>query len=272
MGMNQLNTFIKQHKIWFGLLVLALVVVIAGLLLRSRQTRYGELSEPLKKGNVVESVYGIGTVTAKNSYQLKVGVTSSIIQIFVREGDHVQRGQKLVLLEGGTNFSAPFAGTVTYLPAKVGETVFPQSIVMNLVDLLDRYIIVSLEQRGAIRVRQGQVAKISFDSLRDLTFDGVVQSVYSNENQFLVRINVSSLPPQLLPGMTADVAITTGEHKNVLVVPLAAINEGQVTIKRGSKRQTVSVQTGIVDGAFAEVTSGDLQEGDQIYLRKKIKP
>ncbi len=270
--MKQITTWIQRHRLRTALMILGIAVVITILVMRKRSQVGAELTEPLKKGTVIESVYGIGTVTAKNSYQLKVGVTSGIQQIFVREGDSVQRGQKLLLLQGGASFSAPFAGTVTYLPAKVGETVFPQSIVMSLVDLVDRYIIVSLEQRGAIRVRPGQRAKISFDNLRDMTFEGVVQSVYSNESNFLVRITVASLPPQLLPGMTADVAITISEHPDVLVIPLTAIEDGQVVVQRGRRKENVSVQTGVVDGAFAEVLSGDLKEGDRLYFRKKMKP
>jgi len=72
--------------------------------------------------------------------------------------------------------------------------------------------------------------------------------------------------------MTADVAITIGEHPDVLVIPLAAIEGSQVLVKRGRGREAVDVKTGIVDGAFAEVVSGDLREGEQLYLKRKKKP
>jgi hypothetical protein len=63
----------------------------------------------------VESVYGIGMVTATRSFQLKLGVTSTIRRLFVREGDQVRRGQQLADLDG-VPFSAPFDGTITLLP------------------------------------------------------------------------------------------------------------------------------------------------------------
>lgn len=236
---------------------------------RDRGAEQGAYSEPLKKGTVLESVYGIGTVTATKSYQLRFGVTSTIRRIYVREGDPVKRGDALVESDGGVTFSAPFEGTVTYLPVKVGETVFPQSIILNLVDLRDRYVVVSLEQRGALRVRQNQKARISFDSMRGEAFDGTVQALYSNDNNFLVRIGVADLPPQVLPGMTADVAIAIAEKAGVLLAPLSAIEDGKVLVKRSlGKPKAVAVQTGIVDGAMAEIASGEVSEGDQLYVKK----
>lgn len=261
---------IKKNQLKIIIPIVA-VVVIAAIALRKQSSNQYQITDPIKRSNIVESVFGIGTVTAKNSYQLKVGITSGVSAIFVREGEQVQKGQRLITLEGGTSFSAPFDGTITYLPVKVGETVFPQSIVMSVVDLLDRYLIVSLEQRAAMRVRVGQKARISFDSQRDLTFEGIVQAVYSNESNFLVRITVNSLPNQILPGMTADVAITIGEHKDALVIPIAAIENSEVMVKSGSSKKSVPVKTGIVDGAYAEIVSGDLKEGDQLFLRQKIK-
>lgn len=254
-------------------LFLAAVVAgaaIAGVAIHRRQRDLGPLSEPLTRGPVVESVYGIGTVTARNSYQLKLGVTSTISRLFVNEGDFVKKGQKLVEIDAGTTFPAPFDGTITYLPVKAGETVFAQAVILTLADLADRYVVVSLEQRGAVRVRQGQKARMSFDSMRETSFDGVVQSIYSYENTFLVRIGVTNLPPQLLPGMTADVGIVIAEHPDVLSVPTAAIDRGTVLVRRGAGRaEEVAIKTGIVDGARAEVVSGDLKEGDQVYLRGK---
>jgi multidrug efflux pump subunit AcrA (membrane-fusion protein) len=264
------------RKYRFVALALVVVFILAGLLLaRTRATKkeLGRLSEPLRRGTIVERVYGIGTVTARNIYRMKVGVTSVLRQLFVAEGDVVKRGQKLVAFEDSGVRTAPFDGTVTYLPVKAGESVFAQALVLTLVDLTDRYVVVSLEQRAAVRVRQGQTAKLSFENMRENAFEGVVQSLYSNENNFLVRINVNDLPPQLLPGMTADVAITINEHPNALVVPTAAIDVGKVYVQRGvGSPTTIAIRSGIVDGTMAEVLEGDLKEGDRIYLRERVGP
>jgi multidrug efflux pump subunit AcrA (membrane-fusion protein) len=254
-----------------ALLAAAIVVAAAAVGWRATSQQGETLSEPIKKGLIVESVYGIGTVTAIRSFQLKLGVTSTIQRVFVKEGDQVTRDQRLVDLDGVV-FNAPFSGTITLLPFKTGETVFPQAVILSLVDLQDRYVLVTLEQQAALRVRRGQKAKLSFDSLREESYDGLVEAIYSSDNNFFVRIGIGGLPSQILPGMTADVAIGITEHRDALIVPVAAIDAGKVYVKRGLGTSTVAVQTGIIDGAMAEIVGGDVREGERLAIRKKVGP
>jgi membrane fusion protein, macrolide-specific efflux system len=255
----------KEHKIVTAAVAVFVVVAVI-LAIRSIQSRNERLTEPLKKGSIIESVYGIGTVSPNRRFDLKVGVTSTIRRLYVQEGDQVKRAQPLVQLDD-VIFNAPFAGTITSLPFKVGETVFAATPVLSVVDLRDRYLVVSLEQRGALRVRPGQKARISFDSMRGEAYGGEVESVYSHDNNFLVRIDVSSLPPQILPGMTADVAVAIAERRDVLLAPAAAIDAGKVYVRRGPGRpRAVEVKIGIVDGTMAEIVAGDVHEGDRLVI------
>lgn len=225
------------------------------------------LTEPLKKGTIQESVYGIGTVTANRSYQMKTGVISTVLRLFVREGDDVKKGQRLIDLDGIGILTAPFDGTVTSLSYKVGETVFSQSVVMTVTNLSDRYVTVSLEQQAALRITRGMPVRLSIDSMRDQVFSGKVEAVYSSGSDFLARIGVDGLPPTVLPGMTADVAISIQEKKDVLVIPVTALSLDGVLVKRGSEKPCrITVKTGIIDGAKAEVSSGDLREGDRLLI------
>ena len=43
-----------------------------------------------KIGDVVESIYGLGTVTADQTYRFRAGVNSIVGKVFVKEGDLVQ--------------------------------------------------------------------------------------------------------------------------------------------------------------------------------------
>lgn len=267
--MNSFFSWIKNHKFLSSFFVLLLIFLVSMGFNRAKHTESFLLSEPISKGPIIESVYGIGTVTATKSYSLKYGVNTTIKKIYVKEGDFVQAQQVLLEMLDGNNFKAPFAGTITSLPYKVGENVLAQSSVLTLVDLEDRYIVVSLEQRSALLVHAGQKAKLSFDGLRKESYAGIVQSVYSNDNNFLVRIDASTLPLQILPGMTADVAISIGDPHNALLVPIAAIDDDKVHVKLNRGIKTVSIKTGLADGAMAEILSGDLHEGDRLVMHTK---
>ena len=262
-----------SQKTWIVALLLALSASILTYKLKTLSSNKDLLSEPIKKGSVLDSVYGIGMVTATHSFSFKSGISCTVEKILVQEGDTIKKGQALLELAGVGKVRAPFAGTVTNIPVNVGESVFAQSILINVVDLQDRYLTVTLEQRGALRVRAGQSARISFDSMRDQPFMGQVQAIYSNNNNFLVRIKIGTLAPQILPGMSGDVAISIREKKEVLLIPISAVDKGKVSVVRGiSAPRTVDIVTGIIDGAMAEIASGDLQEGDRVVIRMKGTP
>jgi multidrug efflux pump subunit AcrA (membrane-fusion protein) len=225
----------------------------------------GQTARP-KTGTVVESVYGIGTVTARHTYQLKLGISDTLRKLFVQEGDRVPRNAPLVALTDHGTVRAPFAGVLTSLPYKEGETLFPELPVLTLTDLRNPYVVVSLEQSGIIPVRRGQEAFLSFESLRGSRWEGRVASVYPRDGEFYVNIEAPDLPSGVLVGMTCDVAIQVASKENVLQVPVAALDKGWVTLRRGGKTRKVELQTGITDGAWVEVTGGDLKADDLLLL------
>lgn len=271
--MEYLLKTIKKYPFRVGVIGLGIILFLVFLRFKTLGSHGDSLSAPIKKGSIIESVYGVGTVKAKHSYALKVGVTATVQHIYASEGDEVKRGQNLIKLDGMEMVRAPFEGTITYFPSQEGETVFAQGIILNLVNLKERYIVVSLEQRAAIRVRPGQKAKLSFENMREQNYSGVVEALYSNNGQFLVRIQADHLPPQILPDMVADVSIHIAEHQNVKLIPTSAIELGKVFVyRKGEKTKTVEIQTGLMDDSMAEILSGEIEEGDQVYLRARVKP
>jgi multidrug efflux pump subunit AcrA (membrane-fusion protein) len=217
----------------------------------------------------VESVYGIGTVTARHTYDLKVGVTGTLSHLYVHEGDNAAKGAPLVSFLDGQLVRAPFTGVVTALTYKEGETVFPQIPVLSLTDLKDPYVVVSLEQSGALRVKAGQAAFLSFENLRDQKITGKVTSIYPKDGQFFVNIEAPGLPTQVLVGMTSDVAIQVAQKDDVLQVPLVAVAQGKVKLVRNGITKSVPVKLGAMDGTWGEVLDGDLTPEDTLVLPGK---
>jgi macrolide-specific efflux system membrane fusion protein len=76
------------------------------------------------------------------------------------------------------------------------------------------------------------------------------------------------LAENVLPGMTADVAIEVNRKDKVLLVPLSAISDGRIKVKRDGKRKTVKLSIGSVDGNWAEVLEGDIDLKDQIMVSR----
>lgn len=222
-----------------------------------------------KVGPMVEAVYGIGTVTARHDFELKLGVTDTLMKLYVQEGDSVAQGRPLVAFSDGRLVHAPFAGVVTSVTYKEGETVFPQIPVLTLTDPKDPYVVVSLEQSGALRVKSGQPAVLSFEDLREQKLNGTVTSIYPKDGQFFADIEVQGMPPEVLVGMTADVAIQVAQKEGVLQVPLVALHQGGVRVLRNGLPKTVPIKVGAVDGTWAEVLSGDIHPDDTLLVPEK---
>lgn len=257
--------WIKKHKLW---LILGLAV-IAGCTMGLRIWKAWSQRVYPKIGNMVESVYGIGTVTARHTYQLKLGVSDTLAKLYVDEGAAVEKGQALIALVDNHTVRAPFAGVITSLPYKEGESVFPQVPVLTLTDLKNPYIVVTLEQSGAIPVHCGQKAFLSFESLRSQKIDGTVSAIYPKDGEFYVNIEAPGLPNGILVGMTCDVAIQVAAKENVLQVPLVAVDRGTVTLLKGGIPKKVAVKVGATDGQWTEITDKSVQPDDTLLLPGK---
>lgn len=257
-------------------LSLFVIFLIIGAIYATRfyiHANSGKLSDPIRRGDIIDAVYGIGTVTAYKRLSLNPLVGGTVEKTFVVEGDLVKKGSPLLQAENGVIYRAPFDGIVNYFPYKTGENTYSTTPMLILTDISDRYIVVNMEQQGALRVKTGQAAKISFDSLRESVFDGKVSSVYSYAGNFLARIDSINLPEAVLPDMTCDVAIIIKVHKDALLIPIAAFENGSVWVKRGAQipRET-PVQLGVNDGTWAEVLNGDLKVDDRVLIRKQVTP
>lgn len=228
----------------------------------------GERMSP-RMGPVVEAVYGLGTVIAPQSFQVRAAVNQSVREVFVKEGDTVKAGAPLIAFDDAGIRSAPFAGTVTSVLLKKGEILFPATSALILVNLTDLHIEVSLEQQAVLRVQKDQKVWVSFESVRGERFEGRVQSVFPRDAQFMVRINLERFPDGTLPGMTADVAIEIGRKENVLSIPLRAVSSGRVTVRRAGRTVKETVKLGILDGQWAEVVSGNLLPDDELLVRSQ---
>lgn len=256
----------QRYKwIWSSVVVaLVLVVVLAIMLVRNNQFEY---VNP-RYGPIVEAIYGLGKVKTDRVYEVKLGVTKIVKNIYVHEGAIVKKGDRLVRFDGGLLFSAPFDGVVTFVALHEEQYVFPQQPVIRIEDLDTKYIEVSLEQQGAMRVQPGLPVRVVFESIRGEVLKGKVVAIFSRNEEFLAHIEVP-LAGNVLPGMTADVAIEVSRRERALLIPLSSVSDGRVKLRRDGKRTAMKLKIGSIDGNWAEVVEGDIRETDEILIRRR---
>jgi multidrug efflux pump subunit AcrA (membrane-fusion protein) len=253
----------KKSVLTITALLLAVTIGTAAYYLRQRQY---EIVHP-KKGDLTEAVYGLGKVKSSKRFEAIVGVMSTVSRRFVNEGDAVKKGAPLIEFESHAVFRAPFPGTVTLAKLYEGETALPGIAVVRVEDLNNRYIEISLEQAAILRIKPGLKAKISFESQRGKIHDGVVTAIFPREDEFLVNVSIEDLDVNVLPGMSADVSIEVGTISNATLIPVKAIQNGVVTVRKDGRWKKIKVEVGHVDGISAEVKGDALSPDDEIRIK-----
>jgi HlyD family secretion protein len=173
---------------------------------------------------------------------------------------------------------APIKGTVLSVAVEKGTMVASAltnvsggSAVMTVADLANLRIVGAIDQAQIGRVQVGQRVDIRVDAYADKVFAGVVDRVSplgvetSSVVTFDVEIVIKDEKVGLLKsGMNADVEIVTSEQKDVLLVPLLAVqSRGRARYVRLQGGEERPVQIGSTDGTNMVVLEG-LAEGDMV--------
>ncbi|EMY71002.1 efflux RND transporter periplasmic adaptor subunit [Leptospira vanthielii] len=246
-----------------GFIVVMVLIITSFWFLRNSQSNRMRVD----RGSLVEAVYALGTVKPVDSFSLKFGIAASVREIFVEEGQTVTKGQALLINDSGITFRSPFNGTLTKLNVAKNETAMPGLPLLEIQNLKEVYISVSLDQESALRVKPGQQAQLSFESIRGNVYKGKVERIYPSNGQFLVRIEPQELPQGILPDMTTDVAIEVSSKENVILVPLVAVDRGKLTRFRNGKRDKIEIRIGAINSEYGELIQGDLKEGDEVLVK-----
>lgn len=252
----------KKLYIIGSVLVIVLIITSYFFIRNSQSNRLG-----IERGSLVEAVYALGTVRPVDSFSLKFGIAASVREIFVEEGQTVTKGEALLVNDSGITFRSPFNGTLTKLNVAKNETAMPGIPILEIQNLKEVYISVSLDQESALRVKPGQAVQLSFESIRGNVYKGKVERIYPSNGQFLVRIEPQELPQGILPDMTTDVAIEVSSKENAILVPLVAVDRGKITRFRNGKRDKIEIRIGAINSEYGELLQGDLKEGDEVLVK-----
>lgn len=168
---------------------------------------------------------------------------------------------------------APFDGLITDVQVEAGQSVGTSDVVVKMIDDSVYKVEVAIDELDIGQVQVGQRAMIVLDADRNRPRSGVVERIgyVATVQQSMVTIPVTvrldTTDPFLRPGYTATVQIAVAEARDVVRVPVEAINNASgidtVTKLVDGEPVAVPVQTGLSDGIWVEIRSG-LEEGDQI--------
>jgi HlyD family secretion protein len=206
-----------------------------------------------------------------------------------------------------TTLVSPIDGNVIELSREVGERVrgsdFSEDVVMTIAALNAMEVRIEVGEHEVVHLKTGQSAEVTVDALEGESFQGSVVEIAQKAliknagteaevTTFPVTVALESRPPGVLPGMSAEVRISSETHNDAVLVPIQAVTVrsekllpdykppvegGGLTARRkteslakvvfvvdaDNKAQVRRVRTGIASDTELEILEG-LQEGDRI--------
>ena len=172
---------------------------------------------------------------------------------------------------------SPFSGTVTDLLATTGQTVSSGTEALQMDDLNNLMISVSVSEVDVNKLAIGQDADITFAAISGKTYKGVLVQVgkagssSSGVVEFYATIKVTDADEKVKPGFSATISIVINKVQNALLVPnLAVVTDSSgksfILLSKNGNTTPVAVELGLKSDQYTEVKNGDLHEGDTVLI------
>lgn len=178
---------------------------------------------------------------------------------------------------------APFAGTVTNLEARVGETVGVTDNIMRLSVGKELQVEARIPESDIAALTTGMHATMTFDAFRqDEVFDATIAHIDTGATiaddvvSYMITMTLGNNDERLRDGMTANVDIEKSSAENVLILSYRALErDGEQyfvnVLGTDGTTQRREVKVGLEgDGGEVEIKSG-VQEGEKVTIGAKQK-
>ncbi len=265
-----------------------------GTIKESQEAQRKQLTAELENADTrLQQILGTTDEEKELTVHAKAGAAAALL-----EADSTLKAQQERVT--WTTVVAPMSGTITRLNVEEGEIVtsgrsaFSQGpAVLAIADLSRMVVKTRINEVDIAKIELGQRVEIRVDAYRDKVFAGrvseIAPSAYTPDPRggqqgdgtitFEVVIEVVGSPPELLPGMSADVDIIVMEEDSVLQLPIDSVIDSEVltvkvnvpsnSIDRFKSDQEVEVQNLIgkkFSGKVGKISPGSARGNVEILL------
>lgn len=208
-------------------------LVRAQATLREAQREHERMTALRERGTVAQSALDTAQ-TALEAAEADVSVARAQItnaQAVLAQRDATLEGARIDLER--TTIRAPISGVVVDRAVDIGQTVAASMTAPVLFtiaqDLGQVQIDAQVDEADIGQIRHGQPVRFTVDAHPDRELQGTVEQVrlapetLNNVVTYTVVVSAANPDELLLPGMTANMDIITGERSGVLTVPNGAL-------------------------------------------------
>ena len=267
----------KSHKKAIIFSILGAVLIIAFALFLNAPKKSTMDSVTAKKGDITTYYSFSGSIETKNRQSTNAEKALQIYKIKVAEGQSVKKGDVLMTTYVGDNIKATIDGEVTKIYVEKDQQLMNGAQLIDVVDYKNLQLTVQVDEYDIKAISINKSAAVTINALnKDLTgtvTDISKEGTYQNGVTYFTATISLPIDSSLLVGMSADAKVLNQSVKNVVILPVSAIqfdadNNPYVYMKDNKKSQKiVDITLGVNDGTNVEVKSG-ISSSDTVLVPK----
>lgn len=234
-----------------------------------------------------ETVFAIGRIAEipANRAVLSTRVAGRVLELKAHEGDWVEKGQSIAVIESlqagdpppKVTLHAPMSGLIVASHIRLGQPVAPAEELMHIADRSTVWAVAQIPEQEAAKVKEGTLSYIRIPALGEAIIQSkVLRFGVKADPQVSTVETIFEIPNasgRLKPGMRADFSIVLEKRSHVLAVPREAIQGDpaqRIVFVKDFELPHAFVRAPVVLGKtneqFVEIVEG-IFPGDEVVTR-----
>lgn len=226
-------------------------------------------------GTISNSLSFSGSVNIVNSEYITSPDSGTVRDIYVKNGDNVKKGERLVRMSTGDTLKANFDGTINSINVEAGDSVSNGAQLCQVVDFSNMKVTMRVDEYDISEVFVGQECTVTVTAL-EKSFPSVISHInrLSSSSGSVAYYTVTAtveVTEDVFPGMQVTVSIPKEEAKDVVVLKMDALSFDETnrafvyTMNENGAMDTRYVEVGVDNGNYVEIKSG-LENGETVYV------
>ena len=237
------------------------------------------LNDLEKKSERARELRNQDLIAGKDLTDAETAVATARAQMELGQAQVAQHRASLEQVRYLLNFSkliAPLSGVVTRRLRTPGTYLQRSEPVMAVANLDVMRVTIQISRKDVDSIQRDMPARISAETLPGQVFEGRVVETHSESEagdlNSEAEIHVANAKHYLQPGMHVRVSLSTGEKRNVLLVPRQAVTEidgkSHVDVVMDGRVQRRAITVGQKQETSVEAVGG-VREGDWVVVHSQ---
>ena len=231
-------------------------------------------------GTISNSLSFSGSLQLIDSKTYSASSSSTVRAVYVKEGQTVKEGDRLITLLNGKTYTADFDGRVNVVNFAEGDSVSAGSELVQIADFTHMKVSIRVDEYDISSVSVGEACRIT-TTATDRVFDSSIASInYISSSTGSVAYYTATayvdVDAGIYPGMQVTVTVPQEEAQDVVILKMDALSFDETNrayvyqMDEDGKMARAYVETGVSNGNYVEIKSG-LKAEDTVYVESKTK-